>query len=346
MADWVRKFLYRIFCVMALMVSVYLIVDFLISGTFDYRVFIMFVLMVIVVIWGIVDWRSNYVLIRQKENELRLYQNYLIPLEELVKEIRAKQHEFDNHLNAILNMHLTIDNYEELVAKQSEYITEIAREDDSRKYLPLLKISDKILAGFIYSKIVRAPEYVRTDIRVWNKEIVSGISEHHLIEIVGTLIDNAYEACTEEKNQVLIEIDSQNDKLIFTIKNQVENIGLGEISHFFEKGFSTKEDGKKHGLGLYNAKMLVNRYHGEITVEIEERKYMSFVVVIYSDRNMGRSAFFVGCGRTRTENKGIRWGYFVSLPDHNPELRTVSFTSITITETSATHRRLDFFSAS
>lgn len=265
---------------MALMVSVYLIVDFLISGTFDYRVFIMFVLMVIVVIWRIVDWRSNYVLIRQKENELRLYQNYLIPLEELVKEIRAKQHEFDNHLNAILNMHLTIDNYEELVAKQSEYITEIAREDDSRKYLPLLKISDKILAGFIYSKIVRAPEYVRTDIHVWNKEIVSGISEHHLIEIVGTLIDNAYEACTEEKNQVLIEIDSQNDKLIFMIKNQVENIGLGEISHFFEKGFSTKEDGKKHGLGLYNAKMLVNRYHGEITVEIEERKYISFVVVI------------------------------------------------------------------
>ena len=244
------------------MVSVYLIVDFLISGTFDYRVFIMFVLMVIVVIWGIVDWRSNYVLIRQKENELRLYQNYLIPLEELVKEIRAKQHEFDNHLNAILNMHLTIDNYEELVAKQSAYITGIAREDDSRKYLPLLKISD---------------------IRVWNKEIVSGISEHHLIEIVGTLIDNAYEACTEEKNQVLIEIDSQNDKLIFTIKNPVEGIGLGEISHFFEKGFTTKEDEKKHGLGLYNAKMLVNRYHGEITVgmeKIEERKFISFVVVI------------------------------------------------------------------
>ena len=48
------------------MVSVYLIVDFLISGTFDYRVFIMFVLMVIVVIWGIVDWRSNYA--RRKMN--------------------------------------------------------------------------------------------------------------------------------------------------------------------------------------------------------------------------------------------------------------------------------------
>ena len=100
---------------------------------------------------------------------------------------------------------------------------------------------------------------------------------------MGTLIDNAYEACTEEKNQVLIEIDSQNDKLIFTIKNPVEGIGLGEISHFFEKGFTTKEDGKKHGLGLYNAKILVNRYRGEITVgveEIENEEFITFVVVI------------------------------------------------------------------
>ena len=59
MADWVRKFLYRIFCVMALMV-----VSLSDRGfpdqryNFDYRVFIMFVLMVIVVIWGIVDWRK------------------------------------------------------------------------------------------------------------------------------------------------------------------------------------------------------------------------------------------------------------------------------------------------
>lgn len=283
MADWVRKFLYRIFCLMSLVVSVYLIVDFLISGTFDYRVLIMFVLMVIVVVWGIVDWRSNYMLMRQKENELRLYQNYIQPLEELVKEIRAKQHEFDNHLNAILNMHLTIDNYEELVARQSEYITGIAREDDSRRYLPLLKISDKVLAGFIYSKIVRAPEWADTQVHVWNKEIVSGISEHHLIEIVGTLIDNAYEACTKEKNQVQIEIDSQNDKLIFTIKNQVENLKLDEIGKFFEKGFSTKSDEKNHGLGLYNARMLVNRYHGEITVSLEKIKdsqYIIFTVTI------------------------------------------------------------------
>ena len=185
MVSWARKFLYRIFCVIAMLVSVYLIVDFLVSGTFDFRIFTMFLLLMVVEIWGIIDWRKNYILMQQKENELKLYQHYIQPLEELVKEIRARQHEFDNHINAILNMHLTVEGYDELVAQQSAYIAGIVKDDDSRKYFPLLRISDKVLAGFLYSKIVRAPSFVKTDVIVKNLEIISGISEHHLIEIVG-----------------------------------------------------------------------------------------------------------------------------------------------------------------
>jgi len=269
-ANWARKFLYRIFCVLAMLVSVYLIVDFLVSGTFDYRIFTMFLLLTVVVIWGIIDWRKNDILMQQKESELKLYQHYIRPLEELVKEIRAKQHEFDNHVNAILNMHLTVNDYEELVARQSAYITEVIRDDDSRKYLPLLRISDKVLAGFLYSKIVRAPSYVKTDVDVRSLEIISGISEHHLIEIVGTLVDNAYEACTEERNRVFMELDSEDDRLVFQIKNQVQGIKLENIQKFFGKGYSTKKDADRHGLGLYNAKMLIGRYHGDIVVGMEK----------------------------------------------------------------------------
>lgn len=284
MINWARKFLYRIFCALALLVSVYLVVDFLMSGTFDYRVFIMFLLMVIVVIWGIIDWRKNYIMMQQKEKELKLYKMYIQPLEELVKEIRAKQHEYDNHLNAILNMHLTVDSYEELVEKQSKYITAVAKENDSRQYLPLLRITDKVLAGFIYSKIVTSPSGVHTDVDVKNLEIISGVSEHLMIEFVGTLIDNAYEACTDEKGHVIIEIDSENDKLEFTIKNQTEQeISLSQLGKFFEKGFSTKSKDGKRGLGLYRAKQLCERYGGEITVGIEvieEKNYICFKVVV------------------------------------------------------------------
>ncbi|MXP75433.1 GHKL domain-containing protein [Lachnospiraceae bacterium WCA-9-b2] len=277
MANWARKFLYRIFCVLAMLVSVYLIVDFLVSGTFDYRIFTMFLLLTVVEIWGIIDWRRNYLLMQQKESELKLYKHYIRPLEELVKEIRAKQHEFDNHVNAILNMHLTVNDYEELVARQSAYITEVIRDDDSRRYLPLLRISDKVLAGFLYSKIVRAPSFIKTEVEVKSLEIISGISEHHLIEIVGTLVDNAYEACTKEMNRVVMELDSENDRLVFLIKNQLQGMKLKNIHRFFEKGYSTKTDSDRHGLGLYNAKMLIGRYHGEIVVSMEKMNGADFI---------------------------------------------------------------------
>ena len=283
MIEWVRKFLYRIFCVLALLVSVYVVVDFLISRTFDYRIFLMFLLMVVVIIWGIADWRKTYMIMLKQEAEIKLYQHYIQPLEELVKEIRIKQHEFDNHMNAILNMHLTVDNYEELVARQSEYITEVVRDDESRQCLPLLRISDKVLAGFLYSKIVRAPSYVKTEVEVKSLEIISGISEHHLIEIVGTLVDNAYEACTEAKNQVAMEIDSENDRLVFSIKNQIDEDKVGEINRFFEKGYSTKSDAGKHGLGLYNARMLIQKYKGDIFVctdKVDDKNYICMRVVV------------------------------------------------------------------
>ena len=277
MVSWARKFLYRIFCVIAMLVSVYLIVDFLVSGTFDFRIFTMFLLLMVVEIWGIIDWRKNYILMQQKENELKLYQHYIQPLEELVKEIRARQHEFDNHINSILNMHLTVEGYDELVAQQSAYIAGIVKDDDSRKYFPLLRISDKVLAGFLYSKIVRAPSIVKTDVIVKNLEIISGISEHHLIEIVGTLVDNAYEACTEKRNQVIMELDSENDRLVFIIKNQIDAIKMDELQKFFEKGYSTKNDTGRRGFGLYNVKMLIKRYRGDIVVSIDKKEEQSFI---------------------------------------------------------------------
>ena len=283
MLEWVRRFLYRIFCVIALIVSVYLTIDFLISGTFDYRVLTMFLLVVVTIVWGILDWRKNYLVIRQQERELKLYQMYIQPLEELVKDIRARQHEFDNHLNAILNMHLTIDDYSELVRQQSAYITEAVRENDMRQYLPLLKISDKVLAGFLYSKIMAQPDYVRTDLEVQSLEIISGVSEHCLIEIVGILADNAYEACTEERNHVVMRLDSRQDKIIFQVKNQVQKLKLEDIGKFFEKGYSTKGDGNQRGLGLYRARMLADRYGGEITVgteSVDEKEYICFQVEI------------------------------------------------------------------
>lgn len=240
------------------------------------------VILMLVVIVVVFDWKCREDIIKKQKEELRMYQMYIQPMEELVKEIRAKQHEFDNHMHAILNMHRTIDNYEELVRAQSEYIQE-EKEHGNSNLLPLLRISDKVLAGFLYSKIVNAKEYIQTDVQVRTWQILSRISEHDLVEVVGTLVDNAYEACTPEKNQVKIILDSENDNLVFEVKNQCDDIKLSDLGKFFEKGYSTKGDDGKRGLGLYHAKKIVEYFDGDITVgieTIEEQEYICFKVVV------------------------------------------------------------------
>ncbi len=273
MVELGRKFLYRIFCIAALILTLYLLVDLYLSRTLNIKVIVLFGIIFSVITFGLLDWWQNYVVFRRQEQELKIYRLYIKPMEDLTKDIRAQQHEFDNHMNAILNMHVTIDNYEELVKAQSAYCQEIY-EDKSRCNPALLRISDKILAGFLYSKIISAPGFIDIDIQVLSQEIVTPVSEHALVEIIGTLTDNAFEAATPLLNKVEMVLDARNDKLLFMIKNQTHGLTMGEIARFFEKGYTTKKNREGRGLGLYQATHIAKRHNGQITVELleEEKK--------------------------------------------------------------------------
>ena len=264
-----RKLFYRVFCVMALIIAVYLIVDLYLSHTLDVKVIVLFGILLAVIFFGWWDWLANYAVLKRQEEELKIYELYIHPLEELTKDIRARQHEFDNHMNAILNMHVTIDNYEELVQAQSAYCKEIY-ESKEISTSALLRISDKILAGFLYSKLLGAPGYADVEIQVLSQQISTSVSEHNLVEILGTLVDNAFEAATPELPTVEMVLDSRNDKLIFMIRNQVQGLTMGDISRFFQKGYTTKDNSECRGLGLYQANMIAQQFGGEITVELTE----------------------------------------------------------------------------
>ena len=144
--------------------------------------------------------------------------------------------------------------------------------DRVRSNPALLRISDKILAGFLYSKMISAPDYVNIDLQVLSREIVTMVSEHSLVEIIGTLTDNAFESATDELNQVEMVLDSRADKMIFMIKNQVRGLTMNDISRFFEKGYSTKKNREGRGLGLWQANQIAKRHNGEITVELLEKE--------------------------------------------------------------------------
>jgi len=227
-----------------------------------------------------------YEVYQKQESEIQMYQMYTRPLEELIREIRARQHEFRNHLNAILNMHLTVDNYDELVRTQADYILSVA-DDKRNSYLPLLRISDKILAGFLYTKLVSPVKDVDFSIEIGANRIVTNAMEKDVIEVLGTLIDNAVDASDKENRIIKIFLssygadtkDTVDDRLIFEIMNEHPPIPMNELTRFFERGYSTKSTKGNRGYGLYNARRIVKEYKGEITLEnrtLEGRNYICF----------------------------------------------------------------------
>lgn len=264
-----NKLFYRFLCLLFLMFTIYFIVSWGVVGEIDEKSFVFLVFSVAILVLVTAERKRSYEIFAKQEKELLMYKLYTKPLEELVKEIRIKQHEFDNHMNAILNMHMTITGYDELVAEQSKYIKELY-DDRSRQFLSLLKISDKVLAGFIYSKIISVKDFIQLDIHVQGKTMITTASEHDLIEVVGTLIDNALEACDEKNNQIKMFLGSENDRTVFEIWNRHPRLKIEEISRFFEKGYTTKDNGARRGLGLYNARKLTEKWGGSLTVSTEE----------------------------------------------------------------------------
>ena len=275
-----NKLFYRFVCILFLLFVIYFIVSWGVVGEIDEKSFVFLIFSIAVLLLITAERKNSYEIFAKQEKELQMYRLYTKPLEELAKEIRMKQHEFDNHMNAILNMHTTISDYDELIMEQSKYIKELY-DDRSRQFLSLLRISDKVLAGFIYSKIIAAKEFIQLDIHVQGKTMMSKASEHDLIEVIGTLIDNAMEACDETNNQIKMFLGSENERTIFEIWNCHPRLTIEEIGHFFEKGYTTKGDSMRRGLGLYNAKLLTERCGGSLTVsteELDEKSYICFKV--------------------------------------------------------------------
>ncbi|MGO3169234.1 GHKL domain-containing protein, partial [Senegalia sp. (in: firmicutes)] len=106
---------------------------------------------------------------------------------------------------------------------------------------------------------------------------------YELIEVLGNLIDNAFE--TEIKdNVVIISFLRKYGNDIIEVSNKHPRIEEEGIEKFFEKEFSTKKK-KGRGYGLYNIKERLKKYDVEILVENEYREeyesnFISFRIII------------------------------------------------------------------
>ena len=216
--------------------------------------FILFVCVAIVLILS-VKLIKYKIKSKEVETELRMYKLFSNSFQGLIDDIRLRQHEFKNHINAIYSQHFSYDTYEDLVNAQKNYCEILMQENRFNK---LLLQGNQVLI----------------------RELDIGIPIYKIVEILGDLLDNAVEALMENEETNKLHVDIlENNNFYLEVRNESLYVTYEMLESFFSKGYSKK--GENRGLGLYNVKKICEKYKMEIAplcIEIDGKNWLSFKI--------------------------------------------------------------------
>lgn len=212
------------------------------------------VLLVVLCIHGLL-YRIKY---HEKQAELEAYKTYSAAFSDLITQIRARQHEFDNHISALCNIHYICKDYDELVKEQSQYAKDVISDNRFHK---LLLSGNPVIAGFLYGRLSSIEKQgIEVSYDVHMSDFTSEIPVYLMVELLGNLLKNAVEAVSGQNGKKHIHIKCTKEEQYFclSVRNISPQIPIDEIGKFFEKGYSSKGSGR--GLGLYNVKEICDNY--------------------------------------------------------------------------------------
>ena len=143
------------------------------------------VLIIILCIHGLL-YRIKY---QEKQAELEAYKTYSAAFSDLITQIRARQHEFDNHISALCNLHYICKDYDELVSEQSKYAKDVI---SNNRFHRLLVSGNPVIAGFLYGKLSSIQEQgIEVTYTFHISEFTSKIPVYLVVELIGNLLKNA-----------------------------------------------------------------------------------------------------------------------------------------------------------
>ncbi|GLC30690.1 sensor histidine kinase [Clostridium omnivorum] len=215
----------------------------------------------------------NNIKYERQKKVIETYNQYSPIMSNLIEDIKRRQHDFKNHLNTIYGI-IQVTDDGEVKSKLKEYIESLRNSvQDSDN---IVHVNNKIIAAIIYNKVCEAKDKninFKYDV---DNEADLGLKQHEISEVLNNLLDNAFEAAIKAENirkNVELKIYIEEVNKIIEVRNSIPVNNISNMSNFFIRGFSTKEE-KGHGYGLYNVKKIVEANKGIIQLSIEENIFI------------------------------------------------------------------------
>lgn len=258
------------------------------TGNIASEAYVQFMLFFLIFAFIIYEWQQSRMDAEKKKTQLEMNGLYYDAYDQLIMLVRERQHDMKSHINTILSIIYTTDNYDELVDKQTEYCNQVMKRNDKTRLV--LAVENPLIAGFLYSKIQEAEEKgIKVDYKININKTTLIIPEYELVEMAGILIDNAIEALGSSENvsdrehtkKIYVSMKETENELELTVANTSNYFEENAAESFFETGYSSK--GKGRGIGLSKLKRMTNERNGEIIVSNENysgANYLQFCIII------------------------------------------------------------------
>ncbi|MFD2924948.1 sensor histidine kinase [Halobacillus naozhouensis] len=221
--------------------------------------------------------RTGTVVSFRDKTEIRKMIDAISEVRQYSEDLRAQAHEFTSKLYVILGM-IQLGKYNEAI----QLIQEETHTQEQVTEMFFKKIRDEKVQAILLGKFAKASEKKITFI-IEEGSSLDPLPVHiqlsPLIVILGNLINNAFEAVSDQKDKhaSFFVTDLGND-IVFEIADQGSGLKNGMEQRIFQKGFSSK--GHNRGYGLANVKEEVDMLGGSIEINSRELEGTIFTIIL------------------------------------------------------------------
>lgn len=224
-------------------------------------------------------WVLSLRLLKYRYEE-KIRKKYFEAFCSVIDQIRRRQHKFRNQMDAVYSLHKLYGDYRMLVEAQREYLGKL---EDYEMPADVLVLENPIIIAHVYEKIMEAQEAgIHIKMKLSCELSDCGVKDIHMIEIIGTLLDNAIQDMVENGKTKFLRLEIKREEGIsIRVANPHEKLKISELKKMFDKGVSSKGEGR--GIGLYNVKQLAKKYKMDFMIEnkiYEDENYICFSAII------------------------------------------------------------------
>jgi len=224
----------------------------------------------------------------QEREILLIQQNRLASMGEMIGNIA---HQWRQPLNALgLGVQkigfyhnrdlLDGDKLQEIINKSMALIKGMSETiDDFRDFFNPNKekvdfnVNDAIEKAYFIVEPLFSVHYIDYTFKSEGKYFINGFN-NEFSQVILNILNNAKDALVEnnvENPKILVDVSQdKNDKIMIKISNNGLGISKKVLAKIFDPYFTTKEEGKGSGLGLYMSKIIIEE-HMKGTIEVQSQ---------------------------------------------------------------------------